>query len=179
MGTKRTLSGLQECETVRMTERPRTSAPALDEPNRAIIDALREDGRMPYAAIGKRAGLSEAAVRGRVQRLIESGMIQVVAVTDPTALGMPRQAMVGVKVAGSVDAVCDALGELPEVRSLVVAAGSYDLLVEIACEDDRHVRELVSERFRAVPGVLTTETFLYLERRRANGVDVMLPDIEA
>ncbi len=162
-----------------MVERPRTAAPTLDDANLAIIDALREDGRMPYAAIGKLAGLSEAAVRGRVQKLLESGVIQVVAVTDPVALGLPRQALVGIKVAGSVDAVCDALGSVAEVRSLVVAAGSYDLLVEIACRDDMHVRELVSERLRAVPGVLTTETFLYLERRLSNGVEVTAPHPEA
>ena len=68
-----------------MTRTPRTGAGngQLDDVSKAIIEQLQQDGRRSYAAIGKQAGLSEAAVRQRVQRLTEQGVMQVVAVTDP------------------------------------------------------------------------------------------------
>ena len=73
----------------------RTGRPVLDDVSKAIIEQLQQDGRRSYAAIGKVVGLSEAAVRQRVQRLIDSGVMQVVAVTDPLELGFARQAMIG------------------------------------------------------------------------------------
>src|SRR5215203_913972 len=104
------------------------SRPLLDEVSKAIIEQLQQDGRRSYAAIGKVVGLSEAAVRQRVQRLIDSGVMQVVAVTDPLELGFARQAMVGIRVTGRLEPVADALAELPEVDYVVITAGSYDLL---------------------------------------------------
>src|SRR5690348_12130277 len=109
---------------------------ALDEVSKAIIEQLQQDGRRSYAAIGKVVGLSEAAVRQRVQRLIDQGVMQVVAVTDPLELGFARQAMVGIRVTGSLDDVADALTEMPEVDYVVITAGSYDLLAEVVCESD-------------------------------------------
>ena len=85
----------------------------LDDVGKAIVEQLQEDGRRPYATIGRAVGLSEAAVRQRVQRLQEAGVIQIVAVTDPLQLGFRRQAMVGVRVDGDLRAVADALAELP------------------------------------------------------------------
>src|SRR5918998_3827458 len=105
--------------------------PPLDEVSKAIIDQLQQDGRRSYAAIGKVVGLSEAAVRQRVQRLIEGGVMQVVAVTDPIELGFARQAMVGVRVTGPIEKIADAIAELDEVDYVVVTAGTYDLLVEV------------------------------------------------
>ncbi|WP_240641066.1 Lrp/AsnC family transcriptional regulator [Nocardioides ferulae] len=138
----------------------------LDEVSKAIIAQLQQDGRRSYAAIGKVVGLSEAAVRQRVQRLIEGGVMQVVAVTDPMEMGFARQAMVGVRVAGALDPVADAVAELDEVDYVVITAGSYDLLVEVVAESDEHLLEVISERIRAVPGVVSTETFMYLRLRK-------------
>ena len=134
----------------------------LDDVAKAIIEQLQQDGRRSYAAIGKVVGLSEAAVRQRVQRLIETGVMQIVAVTDPLQLGFARQAMVGIKVSGPLHPVSDALAELEEVDYVVVTAGAYDLLVEVVCESDDDLLELISDRIRAVPGVVGTETFMYL-----------------
>lgn len=138
----------------------------LDEVSKAIIAQLQQDGRRSYAAIGKVVGLSEAAVRQRVQRLIEGGVMQVVAVTDPMEMGFARQAMVGVRVAGALEPVADAVADLDEVDYVVITAGSYDLLVEVVAESDEHLLEVISERIRAVPGVVTTETFMYLRLRK-------------
>jgi len=138
----------------------------LDDVSKAIIDQLQQDGRRSYAAIGKVVGLSEAAVRQRVQKLIEGGVMQVVAVTDPLELGFARQAMVGVRVSGPVESVADALSEIPEVDYVVITAGSYDLLVELVCESDDHLLELISGKIRTIAGVAGTETFMYLKLRK-------------
>ena len=137
----------------------------LDDVSRAIIEQLQEDGRRPYARIAAAVGLSEAAVRQRVQRLIEAEVMQIVAVTDPLQLGFARQAMVGVRAGGDPRAVADAIAEFPEVDYVVITAGSVDLLVEVVCEDDDQLLETIA-RIRAVDGVESTETHLYLGLRK-------------
>jgi Lrp/AsnC family transcriptional regulator, regulator for asnA, asnC and gidA len=140
--------------------------PPLDEVSKAIIDQLQQDGRRSYAAIGKVVGLSEAAVRQRVQRLIDHGVMQVVAVTDPLEIGFSRQAMIGVRVSGALEPVADALAAMSEVDYVVITAGSFDLLAEVVAESDEHLLEVVSQRIRAIPHVVTTETFVYLKLRK-------------
>jgi len=139
------------------------ASPLLDAPNRAIIEALQRDGRQPYGAIAEEVGLSEAAVRRRVQRLRESGIMQIVAVTDPLQLGFTRQAMVGISVEGDVRTVAEKLSAMHEVAYVVMCAGSFDLLVEIVCEDDEHLLLVLNDSVRSIPGVRATESFLYLK----------------
>ncbi len=139
---------------------------ALDDVSKQIIEQLQDDGRRSYAAIGKVVGLSEAAVRQRVQRLIDSGVMQVVAVTDPLELGFARQAMIGVKVTGPLEPVADALSELSEIDYVVITAGSFDLLVEVVCESDDHLLELISSKIRTIAGITGTETFMYLRLQK-------------
>ena len=79
----------------------------LDDVSKLIIEQLQQDGRRSYAAIGKAVGLSEAAVRQRVQRLIDGGVMQIVAVTDPMTLGFRRQTMIGIKCEGDLERVAD------------------------------------------------------------------------
>lgn len=135
----------------------------IDEISKSIIEQLQQDGRRSYAAIGKVVGLSEAAVRQRVQRLTEAGVMQIVAVTDPLQLGFGRQAMVGIHVDGAVQPVADALAALEEVIYVVMTAGGYDVLCEVVSASDEELLDLVAGRIRAVPGVRTTETFMYLK----------------
>lgn len=135
----------------------------IDDTSKAIIEQLQQDGRRSYAAIGKAVGLSEAAVRQRVQRLIESGVMQIVAVTDPLQLGFARQAMIGIHVEGALHPVAEALAAMEEVDYVVMTAGGFDVLCEVVCESDSHLLELLSHRIRTVPGVRATETFMYLE----------------
>jgi Lrp/AsnC family transcriptional regulator for asnA, asnC and gidA len=134
-----------------------------DEVSKGIIEQLQQDGRMPYASIGKAVGLSEAAVRQRVQRLLENGVMQIVAVTNPLQLGFARQAMIGITAEGDLEPVADALTSMPEVDYVIVTAGSFDIIVEVVCESDDHLLELLSKRIRAIPGVRSTETFVYLK----------------
>jgi Lrp/AsnC family transcriptional regulator for asnA, asnC and gidA len=140
-----------------------SSGSLLDAPNRAIIEALQRDGRQPYGAIAEQVGLSEAAVRRRVQRLREAGIMQIVAVTDPLQLGFTRQAMVGISVEGDVRQVAEKLSALNEVDYVVMCAGSFDLLAEIVCEDDERLLHVLNDSVRTIPGVRATETFLYLK----------------
>jgi Lrp/AsnC family transcriptional regulator, regulator for asnA, asnC and gidA len=140
-----------------------TQRAAPDDVSKAIIEQLQEDGRRPYASIGKAVGLSEAAVRQRVQKLVDSGVMQIVAVTDPTQIGFARQAMIAITVTGDVEAVADELAKIAEVDYLVVTAGSFDLIAEVVVEDDAHLLSLVNARIRAISGVARTETFLYLK----------------
>ncbi|MEO7060534.1 MAG: Lrp/AsnC family transcriptional regulator [Lapillicoccus sp.] len=145
------------------TKADATKAVVLDAVSKQIIERLQEDGRQPYVTIAKSVGLSEAAVRQRVQRLLDAGVMQIVAVTDPLQVGFRRQAMVGVRVSGDIAPVAQALGELTEVIYVVTTAGSFDLLVEVVCEDDDHLLDLLSSRIRILPGVRSTETFVYLK----------------
>ncbi len=138
------------------------TATSLDPIDRAIIEQLQVDGRTPYTRLGAAVGLSEAAVRQRVQRLIDHGVMQVVAVTNPLSSGKRRMAMIGVRTTGPSDDVARTLREMADIDYLVVTAGSYDLMCEVVIQDDRDLLELTN-RIRRVDGVVSTETFIYLD----------------
>jgi Lrp/AsnC family transcriptional regulator, regulator for asnA, asnC and gidA len=140
-----------------------SSRVTIDGVSRAIIEQLQSDGRRSYAAIGQAVGLSEAAVRQRVQKLIDSGVMQIVAVTDPMQLGFARQAMVGISCTGDVEAIAAKLAGIPEVDYLVITAGSWDILAEVVVEDDDHLLRLLTGGIRSIDGIDRTETFLYLK----------------
>ncbi len=135
--------------------------PPLDRFDRAIVEQLQGDGRMPYTKLAAAVGLSEAAVRQRVQRLIDSGAMQVVAVTDPLSLGLRRMAMIGIRTEGDTTPIAEQLRAIDDVDYVVITAGSFDLLAEVVVTDDERLLEL-GNRIRTVPGVRSTETFIYL-----------------
>ena len=140
----------------------RTPAPPLDEPNRRIIEILHHDGRCSYTAIGRELGISETAVRARVHRLRDAGVLNVVAVTNPLKLGFDVMALVGVQAQADLDRVAQEVSQWRETSYVVLTSGSYDLLVEVVCENNRHLLELV-QRMREIDGVKSTETFMYLD----------------
>lgn len=146
-----------------MPDGGRNGATALDDTSKAIIAELQQDGRRPYSTIAKTVGLSEAAVRARVQRLVDGGVMDIVAVTDPLELGFSRQAMVGVRVNHDPEPVAAALSELAEVSYVVVTAGAFDLLVEVVCRSDDHLLDVINRQIRAMDDVAGTETFVYLK----------------
>ena len=133
---------------------------ALDK---RIIEHLQEDGRRPFTQIAAELGVSEAAVRARTNRLVERGIIQIVGVTDPLKLGFHQVAMIGVKCeAPRLMGVAEEIAAFEEVDYVVVTAGTYDILVEIVCEDNEALLRFLSERLRKIEGVRDTETFVYL-----------------
>ncbi|MDQ1616349.1 MAG: Lrp/AsnC family transcriptional regulator, regulator for asnA, asnC and gidA [Actinomycetota bacterium] len=148
-----------------MAGKDRSNGVALDDVSKAIIEQLQADGRRPYAAIGKAVGLSEAAVRQRVQRLLETGIMQIVGVTDPLMLGFSRQAMIAIKCEGDLEKVADHLADMDEIDYVVITAGSFDILVELVCESDDQMLEMLN-RIRSVPTVTSTESFVYLKLRK-------------
>ncbi len=135
----------------------------LDDTDRTIIRELQRDGRISYADLAPHAGLSAPATRQRVQRLMDSGLLQVVAVTDPLALGLPVMAMVGIAVDGDVRAVADAIAEVDSVIYVVLTSGSFDLFAEVVCADMDGLFAVVNDHIKALPGVRATESFVYFD----------------
>ena len=135
----------------------------LDDVSKKIIEQLQADGRRSYAEIGKAVGLSEAAVRQRVQKLTDSGVMQVVAVTDPMQLGFFRQAMIGIRASADTRVLAEQLAAIDAVDYVVLTAGTFDILAEVVCEDDDELLELLNSKIRNLEGVLSTETFVYLK----------------
>jgi len=156
-------SGLVVADNRSNAVRTRSAVPALDDVSKAIIEQLQQDGRRPYAAIAAAVGLSEAAVRQRVSRLIGAGTVQIVAVTDPLQVGFSRQALIGIKTEGNLDSIVAALTVMNEVDYVVITAGSFDILVEVVCEDDEHLLRLLNQHIRTIDGIRSTESFLYLK----------------
>jgi Lrp/AsnC family transcriptional regulator for asnA, asnC and gidA len=134
----------------------------IDHVDRSIIEQLQRDGRVPYTRLGAAVGLSEAAVRQRVQRLMDAGLMQVVAVTNPMSHGKRRMAMIGVRTEGPIEEISLALQAMSDVDYLVITAGTFDMMCEAVVEDDLQLLDLTN-RIRAVPGVRNTETFIYLD----------------
>mgnify|MGYP003897193735 CR=1 FL=1 len=114
----------------------------------------------------KAVGLSEAAVRQRVSKLLETGVMQIVAVTDPLQVGFNREAMIGIEVDGDMEAVADVLSQMDEISYIILTAGSFDIILEVVCEDDEALLEVINRKIRAIPGVRRTETFMYLKLRK-------------
>ena len=133
---------------------------ALDK---RIIEHLQQDGRRPFTQIAADLGVSEAAVRARTNRLVERGILQVVGVTDPLKLGFQQQAMIGVRCERDrLLQVAEAVSAFAEVDYVVITAGTFDLLIEVVCENNEALLRFLTERLRAVEGVRETETFVYL-----------------
>ncbi len=135
----------------------------LDDLSKQIIEKLQQDGRRSYAGIGKAVGLSEAAVRQRVQRMVDAGVMQIVAVTDPMQLGFARQAMIGIRCTGDTTKVAEKLAAIESVDYVVLTAGSFDAICEVVCADDDDLLDLLNTQIRALPGVISTETLVYLK----------------
>jgi Lrp/AsnC family transcriptional regulator for asnA, asnC and gidA len=141
---------------------PVTRPRSLDAVDKAIIEALQESGRESFRRIASRIGVAEATVRARYGRLVADGILQVTGVTNPLGLGFEAQALVGINTAGAPDPVADTIAAWPEADYVVITAGRFDVIVELVCVDRRHLLE-VSNRIRELDGVVSTETFLYLQ----------------
>jgi Lrp/AsnC family transcriptional regulator, regulator for asnA, asnC and gidA len=134
----------------------------LDDTDRAIIELLQGDGRMPFTRVAAEVGLTEGAIRQRVQRLTDAGVMQIVAVTDPLSLGVRRVAMIGARVRGDAEATALALCEVPEVEYLLATTGRFDLMFEVVADDDAHLMRLLSQ-LRERDDILELEAFSCLK----------------
>jgi Lrp/AsnC family transcriptional regulator for asnA, asnC and gidA len=148
---------------MRSIQQPGGRRPVLDDLDKAIIKALQLDGRRPYAQIGRQLQVPEATVRQRAERLIGRGVVQIVGVTDPLAMGFQQPALIGLKVdPGRLDRVAEEIAALEEVTYVVITAGRYDLFCEVVCEDNEHLLRVLTDRFAAIEGIRSTETLVEL-----------------
>lgn len=141
---------------------------SLDNQSLRLIELLQINGRTSYTELGKKVGMSEAATRQRVQKLIAAGVISITANVDQTKLGITREALIAISGDGDTGIIAKKLKSIPAVRSIAVTAGGFDLLVEVHCRDDQELVEVINTQIRAIPEVSTTQTFLYLKRIDTN-----------
>ncbi len=145
------------------TIQPSGRRPVLDDLDKAIIKCLQLDGRRPYAQIGRELTIPEATVRQRAERLISRGVVQIVGVTDPLAMGFQQPALIGLKVdPGRLTEIADQIAALDEVTYVVITAGRYDLFCEVVCEDNEHLLRVLTHRFADIDGIRSTETLVEL-----------------
>jgi Lrp/AsnC family transcriptional regulator, regulator for asnA, asnC and gidA len=142
-----------------------TRAPRLDLVDQRLIEALQQNGREPFRRIAAGVGVSEATIRTRYQRLCDDNILQVTGVTNPLGLGFDSQAMVGIRTSGAPEPVAEAIAQWGEAGYVVITAGQFDILVELVCADRRELLDLTN-RIRGLDGVVSTESFLYLELRK-------------
>lgn len=135
----------------------------VDATDMRIIKELQEDGRRTYGKVGSAVGLSDAAVRQRVQRMVETEAIRIVAVTDPALAGVKTRATIGIRAEGDLNVVGEAIAAIPDIDYIVITAGSFDLLAEAQCRDDARLLEIVNDGIRRIAGVTGTEIFVYLK----------------
>jgi Lrp/AsnC family transcriptional regulator for asnA, asnC and gidA len=137
--------------------------PALDDLDKSIIQCLQLDGRRPYAQIGRQLKVPEATVRQRAERLISRGIVQIVGVTDPLAMGFQQPALIGLCVdPGKLDKIAEQIAALEEVTYLVVTAGRFDLVCEVVCEDNEHLLRVLTDRLADIDGIRSSETLVEL-----------------
>jgi Lrp/AsnC family transcriptional regulator, regulator for asnA, asnC and gidA len=139
----------------------------IDDTSRRILEILQRDGRCPNTVIGRAVGISEAAVRARIHALTEAGVLQIVGLTDPSNMGFGVIAMIGVQANSDLNRIAELVSSWQETTYVVISAGSFDLLIEVVCKDNADLLGLV-ERLRAVDGVRTSETFIYISRHKLN-----------
>jgi Lrp/AsnC family transcriptional regulator, regulator for asnA, asnC and gidA len=152
------LRSVDQLERRGAVSRPRR----LDRVDQRLIEALQKNGREPFRRIAADVGVSEATIRARYQRLCDDNILQVTGVTNPLGLGFEAQAMVGIRTGGAPEPVADAIARWHEVDYVVITAGQFDILVEVVCADRRELLDLTN-RIRSLEGVVSTESFLYLE----------------
>lgn len=137
--------------------------PLLDDLDKSIIKFLQLDGRRPYAQIGRELKVPEATVRQRAERLIGRGVVQIVGVTDPLAMGFQQPAFIGLRVDPSqLDRIAEEVGGLEEVTYLVITAGRFDMICEVVCEDNEHLLKVLAEKLARIEGIRSTETMVEL-----------------
>lgn len=141
----------------------------VDDLDRAIIRLLREDGRRPFADIARRVGVSEGTVASRVDRLVRSGAMLVIAHVNWPAIGYPVHVNVGIKVTrGRVEQVGDRLAAQPNVSYVGYTTGDFDILAEAFLPDNASLLEFIDADVAAIPAVESIEVWHVLRVTKLN-----------
>jgi Lrp/AsnC family transcriptional regulator for asnA, asnC and gidA len=141
----------------------------IDDTDLQIIRYLNKDGRTPFTQIAKELGVSTGMIRQRYKRLVQEGVLQIVAITNPLLMGFATMAQIGVKADVSrLEEIAEEIAAFDEVIYLVLLTGSYDLHVEVVCRDKTHLLNFLTKKLHAVEGVKEAETFMYLRIAKEN-----------
>ncbi len=136
----------------------------MDEIDRYILEALRRDGREAFSQIASQLNVSPGMIRQRYNRLVELGILKVVAITNPVQRGFKTMAMVGIRTDGHrMLEIAGQIAALPEVVYLIVVSGQFDLMAEILCRDPQDLLKFLTEKLYAIDGVRQAESFLHLK----------------
>lgn len=136
----------------------------MDELDRLILRALQVDGRTAFTQIARQAGVSEATIRARYQKLVNREVVRPIGIIDPYQLGFEASAMVAISaLPGMADGIAKIIAQLPEVSHLVTTLGTYDLILQVFCRDLSHLTDVVTQQIQQVPGVRATETLVIAE----------------
>ena len=143
-----------------VTEKPIS----LDEIDQHILDAMRKDGRAAFAQIAARLKVSPGMIRQRYNRLVNMGMLKVVAISNPIQRGFKTMALVGVRTDGNkMLEVAEQISKLKEVVYLVVVSGRFDIIAEVFCRDHEDLLKFITEKLYTIEGVRESETFMHLK----------------
>lgn len=141
-----------------------SSSVSLDEVDQYIINAMREDGRVAFAQIAEQLNVSPGMIRIRYNRLIENGILKVVAITNPLRLGFKTMAMIGVRTDGTkMLEVAAQIAALEEVVYLIVVSGRFDIMCEVVCRDNVELLRFLTEKLHSIEGVREAESFIHLK----------------
>ncbi|MBM0125342.1 Lrp/AsnC family transcriptional regulator [Pimelobacter simplex] len=136
---------------------------ALDQVDRQIIAALQLDGRRTVTSLATDLDIPASSVRYRMKRLEDAGVLQIVGIANPLAIGFDRLALIHLTVRPTTaHAVCKVVSEMPETSYVVMTSGRFDVLAEVICRDVAHFVDVV-DRIAAVDGVMSTESSFVLE----------------
>lgn len=136
----------------------------LDSVDQYIIEAMRQDGRIAFAQIAQQLNVSPGMIRVRYNRLVEIGILKVVAVTNPLRMGYKTMAMIGIRTEGEkMLQVAEQVSAFEEVIYLIVVSGRYDIIAEVVCRDHAHLLRFLTEKLYKVEGVRESESFMHLK----------------
>ena len=139
-------------------------ADALDDNDRFIIEAMRQDGRVAFAQIAQQLNVSPGMIRVRYNRMVKMGLLRVVAITNPLRMGYTTMTMIGIRTEGDkMLAVAEKVAEFEEVIYLIVVSGRFDIMAEVVCRDHADLLRFLTERLYKVEGVRESETFVHLK----------------
>jgi Lrp/AsnC family transcriptional regulator for asnA, asnC and gidA len=136
----------------------------LGEIDAKIIEELHVDGRVPLRSIARNLGVSEAHVRHRMNVMTQSGMLRVMAITNPSSVGLTAGAWLGIELAPTTPStsVAKRLADVPSVTYVTLCVGGFDLFAEVLCSDHSELTSILDHELRIIPGIQSIETFSHL-----------------
>lgn len=142
----------------------------LGETERQIVLLLQEDGRMSTSEMARRIGVSEPTVRRKLTYLLDSGTVQIRAVSNPVSLGFEASAIIGVDVKrDNIGHVAEVLKQFSFVESVAVTTGPYDLMIQACFKNLRELYDFILVELASVEGIEDSHSFMILKHEKYGG----------